>query len=37
MQVEVSKYTEGINENALRPNGLPQSMIRYDGKKLHFI
>ncbi|XVE49648.1 hypothetical protein DITRI_Ditri01bG0098600 [Diplodiscus trichospermus] len=30
MQVEVSKYTEGIKETALRPNGLPQSMIRYD-------
>lgn len=32
MQVEVSKYTEGINEKALRPNGLPKSLIRYDGK-----
>lgn len=31
MQVEVSKYTEGINEKALRPNGLPKSLIRYDG------
>nr|AML79429.1 putative LOV domain-containing protein [Phyllanthus sp. BC-2016] len=30
MQVEVSKYTEGINEKALRPNGLPKSLIRYD-------
>lgn len=32
MQVEVSKYTEGVNEKALRPNGLPKSLIRYDGK-----
>jgi len=31
MQVEVSKYTEGVNEKALRPNGLPKSLIRYDG------
>ncbi|RVX12250.1 Phototropin-2 [Vitis vinifera] len=30
MQVEVSKYTEGVNEKAVRPNGLPQSLIRYD-------
>ncbi|XP_007043127.2 PREDICTED: phototropin-2 isoform X1 [Theobroma cacao] len=30
MQVEVSKYTEGFNEKALRPNGLPKSLIRYD-------
>lgn len=29
MQVEVSKHTEGIKENALRPNGLPESLIRY--------
>ena len=35
MQVEVSKYTEGINEKALRPNGLPKSLIRYDGKHLY--
>lgn len=27
----MSKYTEGINEKALRPNGLPKSLIRYDG------
>ncbi|XP_059312200.1 phototropin-2 [Lycium ferocissimum] len=33
MQVEVSKYTEGINENALRPNGLPKSLIRYDARQ----
>lgn len=31
MQVEVSKYTEGVNDKALRPNGLPKSLIRYDG------
>jgi hypothetical protein len=31
--VEVSKYTEGVNEKALRPNGLPKSLIRYDGSK----
>ncbi|KAA3463057.1 phototropin-2-like [Gossypium australe] len=33
MQVEVSKYTEGIVEKALRPNGLPQSLIRYDARQ----
>lgn len=32
MQVEVSKYTEGVVDKALRPNGLPKSLIRYDGK-----
>lgn len=32
MQVEVSKHTEGSKENMLRPNGLPESLIRYDGK-----
>jgi hypothetical protein len=31
MQVEVSKHTEGKKEKALRPNGLPESLIRYDG------
>ncbi|KAL0710066.1 hypothetical protein Bca4012_017044 [Brassica carinata] len=30
MQVEVSKYTEGVNDKALRPNGLSKSLIRYD-------
>nr|AML77984.1 putative LOV domain-containing protein [Dicranum scoparium] len=30
MQVEVSKHTEGKKEKALRPNGLPESLIRYD-------
>ncbi|KAM7256107.1 hypothetical protein ACFE04_011848 [Oxalis oulophora] len=33
MQVEVSKYTEGINDKALRPNGLPKSLIRYDARE----
>lgn len=30
MQVEVSKHTDGLKEKALRPNGLPESLIRYD-------
>nr|AML79541.1 putative LOV domain-containing protein [Hedwigia ciliata] len=30
MQVEVSKHTEGRKQTALRPNGLPESLIRYD-------
>nr|AML77519.1 putative LOV domain-containing protein [Holarrhena pubescens] len=33
MQVEVSKYTEGVNEKALRPNGMPKSLIRYDARQ----
>ncbi|KAF3434929.1 hypothetical protein FNV43_RR22016 [Rhamnella rubrinervis] len=33
MQVEVSKYTEGINDKAIRPNGLPKSLIRYDARQ----
>ncbi|KAK1439430.1 hypothetical protein QVD17_05248 [Tagetes erecta] len=33
MQVEVSKYTEGLNEKDLRPNGLPTSLIRYDARQ----
>nr|AML78332.1 putative LOV domain-containing protein [Nymphaea sp. BC-2016] len=33
MQVEVSKYTEGLNEKSLRPNGLPKSLIRYDARQ----
>lgn len=37
MQVEVSKYTEGVNVKALRPNGLPKSLIRYDGNLYHLI
>ncbi|KAG8494976.1 hypothetical protein CXB51_012701 [Gossypium anomalum] len=31
MQVEVSKHTEGAKEKTMRPNGLPESLIRYDG------
>lgn len=30
VQLEVSKYTEGFRANSLRPNGLPQSLIKYD-------
>ncbi|KAG9131357.1 hypothetical protein Leryth_023075 [Lithospermum erythrorhizon] len=33
MQVEVSKYTEGVNDKATRPNGLPKSLIRYDARQ----
>nr|AML79514.1 putative LOV domain-containing protein [Antirrhinum braun-blanquetii] len=33
MQVEVSKHTEGTKENATRPNGLPESLIRYDARQ----
>ncbi|KAK9065090.1 hypothetical protein SSX86_016473 [Deinandra increscens subsp. villosa] len=33
MQVEVSKYTEGVNEKEVRPNGLPKSLIRYDARQ----
>ncbi|KAL0413241.1 UNVERIFIED_CONTAM: Phototropin-2 [Sesamum radiatum] len=33
MQVEVSKFTEGVNDKALRPNGLPKSLIRYDARQ----
>nr|AML77514.1 putative LOV domain-containing protein [Mirabilis jalapa] len=33
MQVEVSKYTEGSIEKAVRPNGLPKSLIRYDARQ----
>nr|AML79360.1 putative LOV domain-containing protein [Peperomia fraseri] len=33
MQVEVSKYTEGLNDKFLRPNGLPRSLIRYDARQ----
>lgn len=36
MQVEVSKYTEGAKEKARRPNGLPESLIRYDGMLTRF-
>ncbi|RDX78870.1 Phototropin-1, partial [Mucuna pruriens] len=33
MQVEVSKHTEGTKEKMLRPNGLPESLIRYDARE----
>ncbi|KAK8941221.1 Phototropin-1 [Platanthera zijinensis] len=33
MQVEVSKYTEGSKETACRPNGLPESLIKYDSRQ----
>nr|AML78384.1 putative LOV domain-containing protein [Pseudotaxiphyllum elegans] len=34
MQAEVSKHTEGFRENALRPNGLSASLIRYESPQL---
>ncbi|KAI4334461.1 hypothetical protein L6164_019154 [Bauhinia variegata] len=33
MQVEVSKHTEGSRDKMLRPNGLPESLIRYDARQ----
>ncbi|PKA51098.1 Phototropin-2 [Apostasia shenzhenica] len=33
MQVEVSKFTEGISDKTLRPNTLPMSLIRYDERQ----
>lgn len=33
MQVEVSKHTEGAKEKMFRPNGLPESLIRYDARQ----
>uniref|UniRef100_A0A1D1YI91 non-specific serine/threonine protein kinase n=1 Tax=Anthurium amnicola TaxID=1678845 RepID=A0A1D1YI91_9ARAE len=33
MQVEVSKHTEGAKHTMLRPNGLPESLIRYDARQ----
>nr|AML76967.1 putative LOV domain-containing protein [Oenothera berlandieri] len=33
MQVEVSKHTEGFKEKMMRPNGLPESLIRYDARQ----
>nr|AML77212.1 putative LOV domain-containing protein [Buddleja sp. BC-2016] len=33
MLVEVSKHTEGIKEKTTRPNGLPESLIRYDARQ----
>lgn len=37
MQVEVSKHTEGTKEKTLRPNGLPESLIRYDGTRFFLL
>nr|AML79579.1 putative LOV domain-containing protein [Neurachne alopecuroidea] len=33
MQVEVSKYTEGSKDTAVRPNGLSESLIKYDARQ----
>nr|AML78854.1 putative LOV domain-containing protein [Oresitrophe rupifraga] len=33
MQVEVSRHTEGSKEKMVRPNGLPESLIRYDARQ----
>nr|AML79658.1 putative LOV domain-containing protein [Anemone hupehensis] len=33
MQVEVSKHTEGVKDKMVRPNGLPESLIRYDARQ----
>uniref|UniRef100_A0A0E0MIK9 non-specific serine/threonine protein kinase n=1 Tax=Oryza punctata TaxID=4537 RepID=A0A0E0MIK9_ORYPU len=33
MQVEVSKYTEGKKDTVVRPNGLPESLIKYDARQ----
>nr|AML78505.1 putative LOV domain-containing protein [Wollemia nobilis] len=33
MLVEVSKHTEGDKEKMVRPNGLPESLIRYDARQ----
>nr|AML76389.1 putative LOV domain-containing protein [Muntingia calabura] len=33
MQVEVSKHTEGHKDKMMRPNGLPESLIRYDARQ----
>nr|AML77350.1 putative LOV domain-containing protein [Sabal bermudana] len=33
MQMEVSKYTEGSKDKMIRPNGLPESLIRYDARQ----
>ncbi|GMH12330.1 hypothetical protein Nepgr_014171 [Nepenthes gracilis] len=33
MQVEVSRHTEGSKEKTVRPNGLPESLIRYDARQ----
>jgi phototropin len=36
MQVEVSKYTEGLSEKRMRPNEMPVSLIHYDGEPSAF-
>nr|AML79460.1 putative LOV domain-containing protein [Curculigo sp. BC-2016] len=33
MQVEVSKHTEGSKDTMVRPNGLSESLIRYDARQ----
>ncbi|KAK8448565.1 hypothetical protein SEVIR_7G051600v4 [Setaria viridis] len=33
MQVEVSKYTEGLSDKRMRPNELPVSLIHYDDRQ----
>nr|AML78484.1 putative LOV domain-containing protein [Erythroxylum coca] len=33
MLVEVSKHTEGSKDKMVRPNGLPESLIRYDARQ----
>lgn len=33
MQVEVSKHTEGAKDTIVRPNGLPESLIKYDARQ----
>ncbi|GLU02441.1 hypothetical protein SLE2022_196910 [Rubroshorea leprosula] len=33
MLVEVSKHTEGSKDKTMRPNGLPESLIRYDARQ----
>jgi len=33
MQVEVSKYTEGLSEKRMRPNEMPVSLIHYDDRQ----
>lgn len=33
MQVEVSKHTEGYKDKSMRPNGLPESLIKYDARQ----
>ena len=37
MQVEVSKYTEGNKDSVVRPNGLPESLIKYDGNTIFLL